>query len=151
MLWELCFFPGGGGVSRRCRRQPASERERARAAAGSGLWQLLVGMRVVAATGLARVLGHSPGGIARRGCLGKSVATFGGESTAGSRQRVSGASPVVSEHRHGCTAGNGFCRGRERSLVSLSGSSAGTQAGTVSVAAPEVGRSVSSRLRSAAL
>jgi hypothetical protein len=48
---------------------------------------------------------------------------------AGSREEVAWEKVlqlVVSEHRHGCTAGNGFCGGRERSLVSLSGSSAGT-------------------------
>ena len=47
--------------------------------------------------------------------------------------------------------GTDFAVAEKGSLVSLSGSGAGTQAGTVSVAAPEVGRSVSSGIRSAAL
>src|SRR6266853_2627789 len=101
-------------------------------------------MSVVAATGLAGVVGCSPCRIARRRPLGKSVAATGGEQTAGSGQRVSRASPVVPDHRHGCVARNRFRGGRKGSLVSLSRPGAGTQAGTVSVAAPEVGRSVSS-------
>src|SRR6266853_5503713 len=108
-------------------------------------------MSVVAATGPGSILGYSSQRIARRSPLGKSVATTGGEPAAGSGQRVSCTSPMVLDHRYGCAAGNGFRCGREGSLVSLSRPRAGTQAGTLSMAAPEVGRSVSSGIRSAAL
>ena len=47
--------------------------------------------------------------------------------------------------------GTDFAVAEKGSLVSLPGPGAGTQAGTVSVAAPEVGRSVSGGIRSAAL
>jgi len=47
---NLSLFPDDRDP-RRCRRQPASESERPGTAAASRLWQLLVGMRVVAATG----------------------------------------------------------------------------------------------------
>src|SRR5260370_40683813 len=87
-------------------------------------------MSVVAATGLARVLGCSPGRNTGRSCLGKSVTATGGEPAARSGQRVSCASPVVPEHRDGCAAGNRFRRGGEKPLVSLHGSRAGAQART---------------------
>src|SRR5216683_5102444 len=96
-------------------------------------------MSVVAATGLARVLARSPCRNAGRSSLGKSVTATGGEPAVGSGQRVSCASPVVSDHRHGCAAGNRFRRGGEKPLVSLHGSRAGAQARSLSVAAPEVG------------
>src|SRR6266567_534861 len=61
-------------------------------------------MSVVAATGLARVLGRSPCRNTGRSSVGKSVTATGGEPAAGSGQRVSCASPVVPDHRHGCIA-----------------------------------------------
>src|SRR6266446_689999 len=139
------------GNSPRCGGRTAGETERTGAAAGSRVRQLLAGVRAVASVEPGWFLATTTAGRTRSGELGEGVAVAGGESVDRSGQRVAVTSAMVSGQRHGRIAGSRFCGGRERPAVSLSGSDLGAQAGTVRLAAAEVGRFVSCRLRGAAL
>ena len=118
---------GGPAGSRRRDRQRAGEAQRDEAGAGAAVWQLLVGMRAVAAIATGSVL---VGETAARG--GKSVAwpqvlellVVNRLIDPGSEFRVAPA--VVRSERDGRVAGAGFCGGGKGPAVPLSGSGAGT-------------------------
>jgi hypothetical protein len=147
-MFQLEFVSRRPRDSGRCGGQSAGEATQTGTAAASCLRELLVGVRVVTATGAGSVLGHSLGGIARRGGLGKSVATAGGESTAGSRQRVSCALPVYLTTAMDALLGTDFAVAEKDRFYRCLDRVLEIKAGTVSVVAAEVGRSVSCGLRS---
>src|SRR5258708_38172319 len=99
---------GGPPGSRRRDRQRAGEAERDEAGAGAAIWQLLVGMRTVAAVATGSVLvGEIATGAGRRG-VAAGAGTAGGESADRAGQRVLGASSLGRSQRHGRVVGAGF-------------------------------------------
>src|SRR5258708_33254213 len=111
--------------SRRRDRQRAGEAQRDEAGAGAAIWQLLVGMRTVAAVATGSVLvGEIATGAGRRD-VAAGAGTAGGESSDRAGQRVSGASSLVRSQRHGRLVGAGFCDSGKGPVVPLSGSGVG--------------------------
>src|ERR1700733_13626260 len=105
----------------------------------------LAGLRAVAATGAGYVLAGALAEGSPGSELGEGTATAGGESAAGSGQRVSCASAMVSGFGHGSVAGDGLRGGGKGPAVSLPGPRAGTQKGIIHLAEAEVGGLVSCR------
>ena len=85
---------GRSASSSRCPRYDPGQTEPDAVAAGAAVRQLLVGLRVVAATGTGPVLGAETAAWPRRRRLVASAGVAGGEPADRSRQRVSCASPM---------------------------------------------------------
>src|SRR5439155_2767604 len=116
---------GGPAGSRRRHRQRAGEAQRDEAGASAAVWQLLAGMRAMAAVATGSVLVGEAAARTGRRSLAAGAGAAGGESIDRSGQRVSSAPAVVRSQRHGRFAGAGFCGCGERSAVPVSGSGAG--------------------------
>src|SRR5262249_278257 len=112
---------GGSACTSGSDRQPPGETQPDAVTPRAALWELLAGMRVVAAVGTGSVLGAETGAGTGRGQLGTGAAVVGGEPADRSGQRVPAAPPVVRSERDGCVAGSGFRGGGKGSAVSLPG------------------------------
>src|ERR1019366_307454 len=120
-------------------------------AAGAAVRQLLVGLRVVAATGTGPGLGAGTTAWPRRRRLVASSGIAGGEPADRSRQRVPRASPMVRSKRDGCIAGGRLRGGGEGPAVPLSGPHPGAPAGVVPAFAAAVEDAVRRAVRCAAV
>src|SRR5690242_16556999 len=117
---------GGPASSRRRDRQRTSEAQRDEAGASTAVWQLLVGVRAMAAVADGSVLGGEVTGGTGKRRLGAGAGTAGREPADRSGQRVSLAPAVVRSKRDGHLAGARFCGSGKRPAVPVPGSSVGT-------------------------
>src|SRR5215472_15255009 len=114
------LVPGGPAGSGGSRGQRTGQTQRDEATARAAVWQLLVGMRVVAAVGAGSILGGEAGAWTGRSELGAGAATAGGESADRSGQRVPCAPAVVRPECYGRAVGGGLRGGGKRPPVPLS-------------------------------
>src|SRR6266446_7925241 len=135
----------------RCGGQRASEAQRDEAGASATVWQLLVGMRVVAAVATGSFLVREAAAGAGKRRLASGARAVGGEPADRSWQRVPCAPAVVRSERDGRFAGAGFWSGGKRSVVPVSGSGAGSQARSVLAFTATLERSVRCGVRCAAV